>query len=43
MAGLTALLTDVVGFAVLMIIDIPVIEDLALTASIGVSFSSLPS
>ena len=34
--GLTALLADVVGFAVLMIIDIPVIRDLALTASIGV-------
>jgi predicted RND superfamily exporter protein len=36
LAGLTALLADVVGFAVLMIIDIPVIRDLALTASIGV-------
>jgi len=34
--GLTALLTDVIGFAVLMLIDIPVIRDLALTASIGV-------
>lgn len=34
--GLTALLADVVGFAVLMIIDIPVIRDLAMTASIGV-------
>jgi predicted RND superfamily exporter protein len=36
-AGLTALLTNVVGFAVLMVIDIPVIRDLALTTSIGVS------
>jgi predicted RND superfamily exporter protein len=36
LAGLTALLADVVGFAVLMVIDIPVIKDLALTASIGV-------
>lgn len=36
-AGLTALLADAVGFAVLMIIDIPVIKDLALTASIGVA------
>lgn len=35
-AGLTALLADAVGFAVLMIIDIPVIRELALTASIGV-------
>jgi predicted RND superfamily exporter protein len=37
MAGLTALLADAVGFAVLMMIDIPVIRDLALTASIGVA------
>jgi predicted RND superfamily exporter protein len=37
LAGLTALLADAVGFAVLMIIDIPVIKDLALTASIGVA------
>ncbi len=37
MAGLTALLTNIVGFAVLMVIDIPVIRDLALTTSIGVS------
>ena len=37
MAGLTALLADAVGFAVLMLIDIPVIRDLALTASIGVA------
>jgi predicted RND superfamily exporter protein len=36
-AGLTALLADAVGFAVLMVIDIPVIKDLALTASIGVA------
>ncbi len=36
LAGLTALLTNVVGFAVLMIIDIPVIKDLALTTSLGV-------
>ncbi len=37
LAGLTALLADAVGFAVLMIIDIPIIKDLALTASIGVA------
>ncbi len=37
MAGLTALLTNIVGFAVLIIIDIPVIRDLALTTSIGIS------
>ncbi|OAI94756.1 RND transporter [Pseudomonas putida] len=37
MAGLTALLANVVGFAVLVIVDIPVIRDLALTTSIGVS------
>ncbi|MFD2644590.1 efflux RND transporter permease subunit [Pseudomonas japonica] len=37
LAGLTALLADVVGFAVLMLIDIPVIQDLAITASIGVA------
>jgi predicted RND superfamily exporter protein len=36
LAGLTALLADVVGFAVLMVIDIPVIRELALTASLGV-------
>ncbi|WP_434106152.1 efflux RND transporter permease subunit [Paraburkholderia caffeinilytica] len=36
-AGLTALLADAVGFAVLMLIDVPVIRDLALTASIGVA------
>jgi hypothetical protein len=37
LAGATALLADAVGFAVLMLIDIPVIRDLALTASIGVA------
>ena len=37
LAGLTALLADAVGFAVLMVIDIPVIKDLALTASLGVA------
>jgi predicted RND superfamily exporter protein len=36
-AGLTALLSDAVGFAVLMFIDIPVIQDLAVAASIGVA------
>ena len=35
--GLTALLTNVVGFAVLVIIDIPVIRDMAVTTSIGVT------
>lgn len=37
MAGLTALLCDAVGFAVLMIIEIKVIQDLALIASLGVA------
>ncbi|MNF30090.1 MMPL family protein [compost metagenome] len=37
LAGFTALLADAVGFGVLMVIDIPVIQDLALTASIGVA------
>lgn len=37
LAGLTALMADAVGFAVLMFIDIPVIKDLTLTASIGVA------
>jgi predicted RND superfamily exporter protein len=37
LAGLTALLADAVGFAVLMVIDIPVIRDLAVTASVGVA------
>lgn len=36
-AGLTALVSDAIGFAVLMVIDIPVIQDLAITASIGVA------
>ena len=37
LAGMTALLADAVGFSVLMVIDIPVIRDLALTASLGVA------
>ncbi len=37
LAGVTALLADAVGFAVLMIIQIKVIQDLAVTASIGVA------
>ncbi|RJG11346.1 efflux RND transporter permease subunit, partial [Massilia cavernae] len=37
LAGVTALLADAVGFAVLMLIDIPVIKDLAISASIGVA------
>jgi predicted RND superfamily exporter protein len=37
MAGLTALLTNIVGFAVLVIIDIPAIREMALTTSIGVT------
>jgi predicted RND superfamily exporter protein len=37
LAGLTALLCDAVGFAVLMIIDIKVIQDLAVVASMGVA------
>jgi predicted RND superfamily exporter protein len=37
LAGLTALLADAVGFGVLMVIDIPVIKDLALSASVGVA------
>jgi hypothetical protein len=36
LAGLTALLADAVGFGVLMIIDIPVIRELAMSASLGV-------
>ncbi|MGE0704174.1 MAG: RND family transporter [Vicinamibacterales bacterium] len=36
LAGLTALLADAVGFAVLMVIEIPVIQELAIAASIGV-------
>ena len=37
LTGMIALITDAVGFAVLMVIDIPVIQDLAVTASIGVA------
>ena len=37
LAGMTALLADAVGFAVLMVIDIPIIQDLAITASLGVA------
>ncbi len=37
MAGLAALVADVVGFAVLTTIDIPVIRELALAASVGVA------
>lgn len=37
LTGIIALLTDAIGFAVLMIIDIPVIRDLAITASIGMA------
>lgn len=36
LAGLTALIADAVGFGVLMLIDIPVIQELAISASIGV-------
>lgn len=35
-AGLSALLANVFGFAILMVIDIPVIRDLAIATSIGV-------
>ncbi len=37
LAGLTALLADAVGFAVLAVVDIPVIRDLAIEASFGVA------
>jgi predicted RND superfamily exporter protein len=37
LAGLTALLADAVGFAVLLLIDIQVIRELAIAASIGVA------
>ena len=37
LAGITALASDAIGFAVLMVIDIPVIQDLAIAASIGVA------
>ena len=36
LTGLMALVADAVGFAVLMIINIPVIQDLAITATLGV-------
>jgi predicted RND superfamily exporter protein len=36
-AGLTALLSDGFGFATLMVIDIPVIRDLAIASSVGVA------
>ena len=42
LAGMTALLADAVGFAVLMVIDIQVIHDLAITASIGVAVHQRP-
>lgn len=37
LAGLTALLVNVFGFAVLMVVDIPVIREMALITSIGVA------
>lgn len=37
LAGLTALVADAVGFAVLLVIDIQVIRELAVAASIGVA------
>jgi uncharacterized protein len=37
MAGLTALLADAVGFAVLLVIDIQAIRELAIAASMGVA------
>ncbi|MDC8784654.1 efflux RND transporter permease subunit [Roseateles koreensis] len=37
LAGLTALLADAVGFAVLLVIDIGVIRELAIAASMGVA------
>ncbi|CAM2169633.1 MMPL family transporter [Paraburkholderia sacchari] len=37
LAGLTALVADAVSFAVLALIDIPVIRELAITASLGVA------
>lgn len=36
-AGLTALVSDGFGFATLMVIDIPVIQDLAVAASLGIA------
>lgn len=37
LAGIAALLADAVGFAVLVLIDIPVIQHLAIAASLGVA------
>ena len=37
LAGLTALLADAVGFAVLLVIDVQVIRELAIAASLGVA------
>ena len=37
LAGATALLADAVGFGVLMVIDIPVIRELVMSASIGMA------
>ncbi|SFQ29238.1 efflux RND transporter permease subunit [Pseudomonas borbori] len=34
--GMAALLSDAVGFAILVVIDIPVIRELAITASVGI-------
>ena len=36
LTGMTALITDAIGFAVLMVIEIKVIQDLAIIASLGV-------
>ena len=36
-AGLTALIADAVGFGVLMVIEVPVIRELAVTASLGMA------
>ena len=43
LAGLTALVADAVGFAVLMLIDIPVIRDLALASVSGVAVLISPT
>ena len=40
--GATALLSDAVGFAVIMLIDIEIIHELGITASIGVAVMILP-
>lgn len=37
MAGLTGLVSDAVGFGVLMVVDIPVTRELAMAASLGVA------